>query len=312
MTKLLGYIAVVFLFACQTRYFSETYSNTENQKNAKKIVRLDLSNQQLEVLPKDILDYTNLQFINLSNNPKLKLDSAFEVLASFPSLKFVRLDSNNIIDLPSNIKKLIQLTHISLVYNPEFDIEENINKMGEVHNLTTLNFSHCNIQEIPKNISTLKQLRNLRLSHNKINTANSFNHLSGIEKLKFLWLDNNQIKQLPSAIGNLKQVIELYLDDNQLSALPESIEQCENMCILYLGNNQFEEIPEQIMDMKMMYMLVLYNNKIKTIPEKFAHTKAPLAVLVMDKNRLSETEIKTAINYFKGFFLFSTKNQQVN
>ena len=157
--------------------------------------------------------------------------------------------------------------------------------------------------------SSIKKLRTLRLSHNKINTANSYNHLAEVEKLKFLWLDNNAIKQLPPEIGNLKQVVELYLEDNQLSQLPEAIKQCENLCILYLGNNQFKEIPSQIMDMKMMYMLVLYNNQIETIPEEFAHATAPLAVLIMDKNKLSEAEINKSINYFKGFFLFSTKNQ---
>jgi len=33
--------------------------------------------------------------------------------------------------------------------------------------------------------------------------------------------------------------------------------------------------------------------------------------LVLDKNNLHESEIKKATNYFKGFFLFSTKNQFV-
>jgi len=125
-------------------------------------------------------------------------------------------------------------------------------------------------------------------------------------------LDNNEITFLPPEVASLNQVVELYLDGNKLTQLPEEIKQCEKLCILYLGNNQFKEIPEQIIGIKMLYMLVLYNNEITAIPEKFNNSEIPLAVLVLDKNKLSEEEIKKSINYFKGFFLFSTKNQRTN
>lgn len=310
MNRIFCYIAVLLLCSCQATFFSETFPFTENQEKVATIHRLDLSHQNLKWLPKEIVEYKNLHFINLSNNPELQLDSAFSVLATLPALKIIRLDSNHIEKLPENIKKLTALTHLSFVNNPQFNLNENCVVLAGMHSLTTLNFQHCAFTEIPATIASIKHLRNLRLSNNKINTGASFTHLSKIEKLKFLWLDNNEIATLPPEIGALNQVVELYLGENNLSQLPEEIKQCNNLCILYLGNNQFTAIPEQIMDMEMMYMLVLYNNQITHIPEKFSTTKSPLAVLVLDKNKLSEEEIKKAIHYFKGFFLFSTKNQQ--
>lgn len=312
MNKLFCYTVLLLLSSCQAAYFSETFLYTENQKGILKIERLDLSHQNLKTLPKNIRNYKNLQFINLSNNPDLQLDSAFTVLAALPQLKIIRLDSNAITYLPENIIKLKNVTHLSFVNNPNFNWRKNNDALAEMPKLTTLNFDYCDFMEVPENISTIKHLRNLRLSHNKINTGVSFTNLSKIEKLKFLWLDNNEITFLPPEIKALNQVTELYLHDNKLSQLPEEIKQCEKLCILYLGNNQFKEIPDQIMDMKMLYMLVLYNNQIATIPEKFNNSKIPLAVLVMDKNKLSEEEIKKSINYFKGFFLYSTKNQYIN
>ncbi|MBL4755475.1 MAG: leucine-rich repeat domain-containing protein, partial [Flavobacteriales bacterium] len=95
--------------------------------------------------------------------------------------------------------------------------------------------SHNNLNEIPENIKTNRNLSNLRLSYNDINTSKSIGRLAEVEKLKYLWLDHNNIEKLPPEIGELTQMAELYLGNNAIKELPDEIEKCNNLCVLYLG-----------------------------------------------------------------------------
>ena len=312
MSKVIVILVALCLVSCHPIYFGETVTYSANQTNYNKIYRLDLSHQNLRELPTDIGKFTNLTFINLSNNPSLDLEEAFKALARLTELTVLILDSNELHILPQNIGQLTSIKHISLVYNPAIKLEDTFNQLQTLPNFTTLNLSHNNLNEIPENIKTNLHLSNLRLSYNSINTSTSISRLATVKKLKYLWLDHNDIEKLPAEIGELTQMSELYLGNNAISELPNEIEKCNNLCVLYLGDNQFKSLPEQIIDMRILYMLVIYGNKISEISEDFQKLKSPLAILVLDKNKLSSEQIKIAKKYFTGFFLLSVKNQEAS
>ena len=310
MNRLLTIILTLLLVSCNTSYYAKNVKYNKEFNRPEKVIRLNLSHHQLKELPEDILEYKNLKSINLSRNPEFNLDSTFKVLAQLPQLEVLILDSNKIESLPKSIQKLKSLKHISLVNNPSIHLNDVIDQLKYLPLLTTLNLSNNNLKEVPNNIHECLTLQNLRLSNNNVNTPISFSRLAKVDQLKFLWLDHNNISELPKTINELNQVSELYLGNNQIKELPQEITECKNLCILYLGDNQFKTFPEQVLKMKTIYMLVIYGNEISTIPDACKEINNHLSILVLDNNRLDEKQIKIAKEYFTGFFLLSVENQK--
>lgn len=310
MTRNLIYILLMLGFAsCRPVYFSETVKYISDEQNHAKVVRLDLSHQNLKSLPDDFEQYENLKFLNLSNNPDLQLDNIGNQLVNLKKLKVLQLDSNNLLELPKWVGQLKSIKNISLVYNPQLNYSKSLNNLNTLKGLKKLNLSYNNLLELPESITGLTQLKNLRLSHNKINDSNSFKRLARLENLKFLWLDNNLIVTLDPEIGALSQVSELYLDNNQLGFLPKEIASCKKLHILYLGNNRFKELPDEILSMN-IYMLAIYGNEISTIPVTYQKMRTPMKIILLDNNRLDIEQQKIAKKSFIGFFVMSIKNQK--
>ena len=65
-------------------------------------------------------------------------------------------------------------------------------------------------------IYQLYKEKKLDLSDEDLKTLPS--EIGQLSQLQVLWLDNNKIKELPSEIGNLSQLLELYLDKNVINA----------------------------------------------------------------------------------------------
>ncbi|MBL4669796.1 MAG: hypothetical protein JKY30_11105 [Flavobacteriales bacterium] len=309
MNKLLFILLSVITVSCNHTYFSDTVIYDASQQKHEKVIRLDLSGENLQQLPEDIEQYINLRFINLSNNPKLDLTAAFEQLKNLTNLTVLKLDSNGLEELPSNINHIVLLQNLSLSYNPTLNLDKALKQLSSLTYLTALNLSHNNIVEIPESVSGLVQLKNIRLSDNNINSSLTYSRLAKIDELKFLWLDHNNIKELPVSVGELTQIRELYLGNNSLKNLPKEIENCDKLCVLYLGGNEFKDLPNEILETKLR-MLVMYGNQITTIPKSYKKIKPPLSILVLDNNYLNFEQQKIATKYFTGFFLLSMKNQK--
>ncbi|KKL20502.1 hypothetical protein LCGC14_2454840, partial [marine sediment metagenome] len=73
-----------------------------------------------------------------------------------------------------------------------------------------------------------------------------------------LYLNDNQLTQLPESIGSLENLKELYLHDNQLTKLPESIGNLISLRVLSLWDNQLTQLPESIGNLKNLKYLKLY------------------------------------------------------
>ena len=84
--------------------------------------------------------------------------------------------------------------------------------------------------------------------------------------LEKLYLNYNNIKELPKEIGNLKNLKELYLGNNQIQKLQKEIFQLENLKELYLVDNWIKEIPKEIWNLKNLEELYLNNNNLQWLP----------------------------------------------
>ncbi len=136
----------------------------------------------------------------------------------------------------------------------------------------------------------------LDLSSKNLNSFNA-SSISNKNQIKILNLSNNNLKSLPSEIGEFVNLEELYLDNNILEgAIVAEIRKMTHLKILSAKNNNLTGIPAEIGQLSNLYSIDFSNNSIDTMPNEIQNIKNNLKVFNLSGNRFSEEkmqEIKT-------------------
>jgi|TARA_B110000881_G_scaffold76104_1_gene66251 Leucine-rich repeat (LRR) protein len=163
------------------------------------LVRLDDINQLTGVIPSEIGNLTNLQYLTLENN-QLTGVIPLEV-GNLTNLEYLKLTNNQVSgDIPSGIWNLTNLRYLYLGGNQ----------------LTG---------EIPSEIENLTSLVDLKLGNNQLTGEIPIELWSmNQNSLNFFDLSNNQLTGgIPDEIENSIFIFSFYLNDNQLSGIiPEN------------------------------------------------------------------------------------------
>uniref|UniRef100_A0A2R8MAR6 Erbin n=1 Tax=Callithrix jacchus TaxID=9483 RepID=A0A2R8MAR6_CALJA len=117
---------------------------------------------------------------------------------------------------------------------------------GEEETVTTLDYSHCSLEQVPKEI---------------------FNFEKTLEEL---YLDANQIEELPKQLFNCQSLHKLSLPDNDLTTLPASIANLINLRELDVSKNGIQEFPENIKNCKVLTVVEASVNPISKLPDGFS------------------------------------------
>ncbi|XP_055000583.1 erbin isoform X1 [Sorex araneus] len=117
---------------------------------------------------------------------------------------------------------------------------------GEEETITTLDYSHCSLEQVPKEIFTFEKT------------------------LEELYLDANQIEELPKQLFNCQSLHKLSLADNDLTALPASIANLINLRELDVSKNGIPEFPENIKNCKVLTVVEASVNPISKLPDGFS------------------------------------------
>lgn len=59
-------------------------------------------------------------------------------------------------------------------------------------------------------------------------------------------MNENELSELPSEIGNLSNLIELNFDENKLTLLPKEIGNMKSLEILNFNQNQLIDLPDEV------------------------------------------------------------------
>jgi hypothetical protein len=96
--------------------------------------------------------------------------------------------------------------------------------------------------------------------------------------LEELCMVNQNIKNIPECIGELKALKTLNLGFNKINEIPDSIVNLENLEYLYLKNHEGEQIidhiTENLFKLKQLKVLDLSGNIIKNLPEPIRNLKS--------------------------------------
>lgn len=168
----------------------EFTSLEEALKNPEKVYRLNLSNQNLILQDIAWSRFTNLTYLSFKND---HLKEIPKEIGNLPHLKILDLSGNDFKILPESIGNLRELEELYLNDDKYLDIDNNMSTLSHLPRLKILHLENNHLKGVPKNIKRLKQLEMLYLNDNDF--ISFPREVTGLKKLKYLDLKNNQLPQ---------------------------------------------------------------------------------------------------------------------
>lgn len=188
----------------------------------------------------------------LKDSKSIKIASGLE---TFPqelytladTLEVLDLTDNNLSSLPDDFDRFIKLKRLFL--------------------------SNNRFKDVPKVLAKLPNLSMIGIRNNQIKT---FEENSLPLSTRWLILTDNNIKTLPSSIGDLKLLQKCMISGNQIRFLPDSFSKCRNLELLRISANKLDAFPTCLLDLPKLSWLAYggnpfckkhpdSNNKLQTI-----------------------------------------------
>ncbi|CAH6787607.1 Erbin [Phodopus roborovskii] len=171
---------------------------------------------------------------------------------------------------------------------------------GEEETVTTLDYSHCSLEQVPKEIFTFeKTLEELYLDANQIEELPK--QLFNCQCLHKLSLPDNDLTTLPASIANLINLRELDVSKN--GKLPDGFSQLLNLTQLYLNDAFLEFLPANFGRLTKLQILELRENQLKMLP-KTMNRLIQLERLDLGSNEFTEVpEVLEQLSGLKEFWM---------
>eukprot|EP00039_Didymoeca_costata_P014503 m.235034 g.235034 ORF g.235034 m.235034 type:complete len:1295 (+) comp16039_c0_seq3:221-4105(+) len=208
----------------------------------KHLHKLNLSRNNMTLLPIQLYRFKDLQTLDLSFNPfeegsfavvGLRGVSVFDGMTQLRSLRLRSVGHQALKDVSNDLGN-------KLLYLSELDLGEN------------------HLEEIPQWVLGLNSLRRLYLDGNELENIQetAFDNLQALETLN---LSRNKLASLPSSIANLKLLRKLFANDNKLKVLPKGLSQLQHMSILRLSRNNISKLDLDILQSKTITLHITGN-----------------------------------------------------
>jgi internalin A len=205
---------------------------------------LNLVGEQIEELPEEIGQLTNLTFLDLRSNQLTALPESIGQLANLMSLD---LRLNRLTVLPDSICQLTSLTSLNISYNRLMSLPEFI---GRLVKLDYFRISSNNLNELPGSIGELTNLTTLDITSNKLTALPE--SIGTLTNLTSLYLSSNKLMELPESIGALRKLNNLHLSGNLLHEIPLEIRQKNALSICDYYRQRLEAQTDYIYEAKLL------------------------------------------------------------
>ncbi|MEZ4995784.1 MAG: leucine-rich repeat domain-containing protein [Saprospiraceae bacterium] len=156
--------------------------------------------------------------------------------------------------------------------------------LSKMRRLEALHFSRNQLGKSGlEGLGNLRDLRSLYLDGNDLPELPDT--VFELPQLRILDISDNRIGRLKKAIGKLVRLDQFQAGNNRIKTLPESVGELETLSQLQLQNNQLTVLPDTIRNCITLRKVDLSRNKIRVFPEILAHLPW-LNDLNLAKNRL--------------------------
>ncbi|WJX94388.1 hypothetical protein P8452_75808 [Trifolium repens] len=216
---------------------------TEEFCNIDSLVLLNLSTNQLSVIPDTIAALQNLEELNISTN---LLGSIPDSIGLLQKLKILNVSGNKLSSLPDSISQCRSLVELDASFNSLTYLPTNIGY--ELQNLQKLLVGLNKIRSFPSSICEMKSLRYLDARFNELQGLPLA--IGKLTSLEVINLSNNfsDLKELPETFGDLSSLRELDLSNNQIHALPDTFGRLDSLIKLNLEQNPVELPPMEVVN----------------------------------------------------------------
>ena len=223
-----------------------------------KLNYLDLSNNLFQDFPPALSFLAALNFLDLSQNEI----TAYPIqVGIFNRLVALYIDDFTFSGLPKSILRYDNIMAIKIRATSATYLNEALFKLKKANNLVSLTLAGTNLSAISKDILSLTKLSILELNDSsmaqipdvifkiknlktlklnscpRLNFKESFDLINSNLVLDNIYLENNNLYQLPQNIINHNSLFGLYLDGNKLQSLRNEIVNLNNLTYLSLKNN---------------------------------------------------------------------------
>ncbi|WOL00027.1 plant intracellular Ras-group-related LRR protein 6 [Canna indica] len=183
------------------------------------VVKVDLSRNSIEVLPKELSNCSSLQALILSGNRIREWPGA--VLSTLPILNCLKMDNNPMAQLSCNDLQALTTIKVLDLSGNKSSLPESFS-FSSLPQLEELYLRRMQLNEFPTGLVTLQRLQILDLSQN--NLVSLPQEIKGLTSLTELDLSDNNIPVLPPEMGLLESSLQvLKLDGNPLRSIRRTI-----------------------------------------------------------------------------------------
>ncbi|XP_017283033.1 erbin isoform X2 [Kryptolebias marmoratus] len=155
---------------------------------------------------------------------------------------------------------------------------------GEEETVTSLDYSHCSLETVPKEIfSYEKTLQELYLDANQIEELPK--QLFNCQLLNRLSMPDNDLTVLPAVIANLINLRELDVSKNSIQEFPENIKNCKVLTVVEASVNPISKLPEGFTQLLSLTQLYLNDAFLEFLPAAFGRL-TKLQILELRENQL--------------------------
>uniref|UniRef100_A0A3Q1I0M4 PDZ domain-containing protein n=1 Tax=Anabas testudineus TaxID=64144 RepID=A0A3Q1I0M4_ANATE len=162
---------------------------------------------------------------------------------------------------------------------------------GEEETVTSLDYSHCSLETVPKEIFSFeKTLQELYLDANQIEELPK--QLFNCQLLYRLSMPDNDLTVLPAAIANLINLRELDVSKNSIQEFPENIKNCKTLAIVEASVNPISKLPEGFTQLLNLTQLYLNDAFLEFLPASFGRLVCSLVWIEINKSMQKLTQLE--------------------
>ncbi len=147
----------------------------------------------------------------------------------------------------------------------------------------SVNLSNKSLKTVPRSILDNPNLKALYLNDNQLTQLPDF--IMSLKSLEVLTLRNNSFKIVPEQIFTLNNLKTLILSENQITQIPKEIMGLSKLENFDFGSNPILKFPDWLHRLNSLKDLGIYDLKLKTLPEVVCQIKK-LEILSLDGNDL--------------------------
>lgn len=225
---------------------------------------LDLSFNAFEGFPMEVLQFVNLQQLNLTCNQLHRIPP--EIIKLKNSLLNIGIGESELTTFPDSLFRLSGLTELDIHSNPITVLPSTL--PSKLPNLQVLDVTGCELISLEPLVN-LKCLRVLKASKNKISSLADRLLLKSLCNLQVLDLAQNQLSEIPNGrLGLLTALHTLNLSQNALKSLPEDLKECLALENLILHSNEIACFPGSMSlnSLEKLISLDISKNRFRSLP----------------------------------------------